>query len=186
MQSLPEDRWTRKARRLLTPVVPITSGIWADLGCGDGVFTLLLAELLPSDSAVYAVDWDATALNVLRRKLGQVETAVNVHTVQADFTQPLNLPPLDAVLMANSLHFVRDKEPVLCRLCEWLRPGGRLVVVEYNTRHGNDAVPYPLDDAAFLSLAARVGLTQPEIRVRAPSTFLGEKYTGVAVRPITD
>jgi SAM-dependent methyltransferase len=98
----------------------------------------------------------------------------------------LGLGETERVLLANSLHFVHDKEPVLCRLCDLLRPGGRLVVVEYNTRHGNGAVPYPLDDAAFLSLAARVGLKQPEIRVRAPSTFLGELYTGVAVRPITD
>lgn len=182
----PEDRRTLKARSLLTPVVPSSAETWADLGCGDGVFTLLLTELLPSDSCVYAVDRDAAALNALRRKLGQVEPAVNVHTVQADFTQSLDLPPLDAVLMANSLHFVRDKEPVLRRLCDLLRPGGRLVVVEYNTRRGNGAVPYPLDDAAFLSLAARVGLMQPEIRARAPSTFLGEMYTGVAFRPTTD
>jgi hypothetical protein len=81
---------------------------------------------------------------------------------------------------------VRDKERVLRQLCDRLRPGGRLLVVEYNTRHGNCAVPYPLDDAAFLSLAARVGLTQPEIRVRVPSTFLGEMYTGVAVRSTAD
>ncbi|MBX3000695.1 MAG: hypothetical protein KF893_19395 [Caldilineaceae bacterium] len=34
----------------------------------------------------------------------------------------------------------------------------------------------------FLALAATVGLAQAEILVRAPSTFLGEMYTGVAVR----
>jgi len=84
MQTPPEDRRARKARTLLTPVVPSRAGTWADLGCGDGVFTLLL------------------------------------------------------------------------------------------------------DDAAFLSLAARVGLVQPEIRARAPSTFLGEMYTGVAFRPAID
>lgn len=87
--------------------------------------------------------------------------------------------------MANSLHFVRDKEAVLRRICDLLRSGRCLVIIEYNTRHGNGAVPYPLDDAAFLSLAGRVGLVQSEIRARAPSTFLGEMYTGVAVRPLT-
>ena len=186
MQTPLEDRRTRKARMLLTPVVSNSPGTWADLGCGDGVFTLLLAELLPPGSNVYAMDRDAADLIALRRKLEQDERAIDVQTLQVDFTQSLDLPPLDAILMANSLHFVRDKEPVLRRLCDLLQPDGRLVIIEYNTRHGNGAVPYPLDDAAFLSLAARVGLVQPEIRVRAPSSFLGEMYTGVAVRPPTD
>ena len=119
--------------------MPIRAGIWADLGCGDGVFTLLLAELPPPSSKVYAVDRDAAALNVLQRKLGQVETAVNVHTLQADFTQPLDLPPLDAILMANSLHFVHDKEPVLRRICDLLRPGGCLVIIEYNIDDGMES-----------------------------------------------
>ena len=186
MQTPPNDRRARKARTLLTPSVPIRAGIWADLGCGDGVFTLLLAELLPPGSKVYAVDRDAAALNVLLRKLGQVHTTVNVHTLQADFTQPLDLPPFDGILMANSLHFVRDKEPVLRRVCDLLRPGGCLVIIEYNAQRGNGAVPYPLDDAAFLLLADRVGLVQPEIQARAPSSFLGEMYSGVAVHPPTD
>ena len=186
MQTPTEDRRTRKARMLLTPVVPSSAATWADLGCGDGVFTLLLAELLPGGSDVYAVDRDVAALNALRQKLSQVETAVNVSTLQADFTQPLDLPPLDAILMANSLHFVHDKETVLRRICDLLRPGGCLVIIEYNARRSNGAVPYPLDAAAFLSLADRVGLVQSEIERRAPSTFLGEMYTGVAFRPPTD
>lgn len=186
MQAPPEDRRIRKARTLLAPVVSSSADTWADLGCGDGVFTLLLAELLPPGSDVYAVDRDAAPLIALRRKLSQVETAVNVSTLQADFTQPLDLPLLDGILMANLLHFVRDKEPVLRQLCDLLRPGGRLVIIEYNTQRGNSAVPYPLDDDAFLSLAACVGLVQPEIQRRAPSTFLGEMYTGIAVRPATE
>jgi trans-aconitate methyltransferase len=154
MQTPPEDRRIRKARTLLTPVVSDRPGTWADLGCDDGVFTLLLAELLPPGSKVYAVDRDAAPLSALRWRLSQVKTAVNVHTLQADFTQPLDLPPLDGLLMANSLHFVRDKEPVLRQLWDLLRPGGCLVIIEYNARHGNGAVPYPLDAAAFLSLAS--------------------------------
>jgi len=35
---------------------------WADLGCGDGTFTLALGDLLSSDSTIHAVDRDASAL----------------------------------------------------------------------------------------------------------------------------
>ena len=38
---------------------------WADLGCGDGTFTLALASLLPAGSTIYAVDQDAAALRAL-------------------------------------------------------------------------------------------------------------------------
>ena len=56
--------------------------------------------------------------------------------------------------MANSLHFVADKAPVLSRLIRLLKPGGRLIVVEYNTSRGNSAVPYPLDEHGFLELGS--------------------------------
>ena len=36
--------------------------IWADLGCGDGTFTLALAEVLASGSTIHAMDLDASAL----------------------------------------------------------------------------------------------------------------------------
>ena len=87
MQTPLEDRRTRKAHTLLTPVVSTRPGTWADLGCGDGVFTLLLAELLPPGSNVYAVDRDAADLIALTRKLSQDET-VNVHTLQATSPNP--------------------------------------------------------------------------------------------------
>jgi ubiquinone/menaquinone biosynthesis C-methylase UbiE len=100
----------------------------------------------------------------------------------ADFTEPLSLPLLDGLLLANSLHFVIEKQAVLGALVKLLKPGGRLVVVEYNTNQGNYAVPYPLDEHGFLRLAGAVGLEGAEIVARAPSTFLGEMYTGCVKR----
>ena len=84
--------------------------------------------------------------------------------------------------MANSLHFVRHKEPVLRQLVTLLKPGGRLVLVEYNAGRGNCAVPYPLAEREFLQLVTKVELGDARIVARAPSTFLGEMYTGVATK----
>ena len=176
-----EERRSRKARQLLQPAVAGLGGTWADLGCGDGVFTLLLDEFLHPGSELYAVDKNKQTLCQLERK---VETGSNstVHLVPADFTQPFSLPALDGLLMANSLHFVADKTPVLARLVEHLKPGGRVVVIEYNTNRGNYAVPYPLDETDFLKLAQEVGLVKAEIVAKAPSSFLGEMYTGVGLK----
>jgi SAM-dependent methyltransferase len=94
-------------------------GRWADLGAGEGAFTLALADVIGPTGRVIAVDKDARAL----RSIGHgIETRV------ADFTKPLDLHDLDGVVMANSLHFVRDKQPVLTQVRALLRPGGRYLL----------------------------------------------------------
>lgn len=178
-----EARRIDKARLLLEPAVKGGHGIWADLGCGDGVFTYLLCLLLQPGSQIYAVDKKQSALHTLRRHLAENQIAVPVHTIHADFTRPLSLPPLDGLVMANTLHFVKKKKPILAQLLTLLKPGGRLIVIEYNTNRGNFAVPQPLDEGGFLTLAQEVGLNTPQIIAKAPSTFLGEMYAGMGKAP---
>lgn len=180
------EDWTKarrvtKARMLLAPAVRGASGVWADLGCGDGVFSYLLGELLAPGSQLYAVDKNAGALRQLTRNLTGRCSNITLHPTQADFTQPLPLPPLDGIVLANALHFVETKTPVLAQLALLLKPGACLVIIEYNTNQSNYAVPYPLDETVFLSLVATVGLHNAKIVARAPSSFLGEMYTGMAL-----
>lgn len=179
------EDWTKarrvtKARMLLAPAVRGASGVWADLGCGDGVFSYLLGEALAPGSQLYAVDKAPGVLRQLTRNLAGRCRNITLHPTQADFTQPLALPPLDGIVLANALHFVEIKTPVLEQLALLLKPSACLVVIEYNTNQGNYAVPYPLDATVFLSLAATVGLHNAKIVALAPSSFLGEMYTGVA------
>jgi trans-aconitate methyltransferase len=42
-----EARRLNKARALLQGILPLDAGTWVDLGCGDGIFTVVLAETLP-------------------------------------------------------------------------------------------------------------------------------------------
>jgi ubiquinone/menaquinone biosynthesis C-methylase UbiE len=173
-----------KARKLLLPgIVKGAVGTWADLGCGDGIFTTALARLLGPDSEIYAVDTSQAALRSLVGNLGRDVPDAIIHTVQADFTRSLDLPPLDGVLMANSLHFVASKQNVLTGIIGGLKPGGHLVVVEYNTRQGNRWVPFPLDDGGFLALAQRLGLCRVRLLTKIPSTFLGEMYSAMGSAP---
>jgi len=178
------DRWIAKAGQLLVPALAAgDGGAWADLGCGDGIFAFLLCDLLAPGSHIYAVDRDKLALERVTQQRGTRTLASALTTLHADFTRPLRLPPLDGILLANALHFVDDKQPVVESLVFLLKPGGRLVVVEYNTNQGNYAVPFPMDETGFLALAQAAGLKGTRIVSRAPSTFLGEMYTGVAVKP---
>ena len=175
-----EARRIEKARGLIQPGLPGPGGVWADLGCGDGIFTSALRTLVQPDGEIYAVDKDQRALRALARNFAESYSHAPLHLVYADFTRPLALPPLDGLVMANSLHFVKDKAPILAQLIRLLKPGGRLIVVEYNTGRGNFAVPYPLDETGFLALAGAAGLREAHILAKIPSSFLGEMYSAAA------
>jgi len=176
-----EARRIQKAITLLRPGIPGPGGVWADIGCGDGIFTSALYALIQPDGEIYAVDRDQFALDALARHFAASYPDATLHTLRADFTHELNLPALDGMVMANSLHFVADKAPVLARLVRLLKPAGRLMVVEYNTSQGNSAVPYPLDDTSFIKLAGQVGLREARILAKIPSSFLEEMYAGIAL-----
>src|SRR5216683_4204149 len=180
---------TSEAVGLIAGAIPRRTGTWADLGAGDGTFTRALVELLGPRSRIYAVDRDARAVATLAGWAAR--EAPNVTPVTADFTRPLDFPglepsTLDGLLLANSLHFVSDAEAVLGRLAGWVRPGGRVVVVEYDRRAASRWVPHPIPRARLAGLAASVGLTAPAITATRPSAFGGVLYVAAADRLAPD
>jgi len=162
--------------RLLRDGVATPGGVWADLGAGRGAFTLALADLLGPGAIVYAVDKDRGALREQEQAMRARFPATTVHYFAADFTQRLDLPPLDGVVMANSLHYQRDKLAVLRLVQGYLRPAGRLLLVEYNADRGNPWVPYPLSYPTWEALASRAGFAQTRLLATTPSSFLREIY----------
>lgn len=156
-------------------------GVWADLGAGTGTFTRALGELIGPDGTVWAVDRGEEAVRALRAL--ELPDGGEPTVVQADFTRPLELPPLDGILMANALHFVRDQEGVLRRLARHLRPGGRLVLVEYDRKRGNPWVPHPIPPERFQALAVAAGLSSPREVGRRRSSYGREMYAAIALRP---
>jgi ubiquinone/menaquinone biosynthesis C-methylase UbiE len=176
-----EARRIEKARTLLRAGVEDTGGTWADLGCGDGIFTAALHTLLQPGSEIYAVDRNRRALKALTQNFAEGYPKASIHPILADFKHSLSLPPLDGLVMANSLHFVKHKRPILIKLVNLLKSGGRLIVVEYNATQGNFAVPYPLDEVGFLTLTREVGLREARILAKIPSSFMGEMYAGIGL-----
>lgn len=85
--------------------------------------------------------------------------------------------------MANSLHFTRHKDPVLDLVRRYLRPTGRLLLVEYNTDRGNVWVPHPLSYPTWETLARRHRFTT-RLLVTRPSRFLGAIYSAVSLLDI--
>jgi len=168
---------------LLKPANLPSDGIWADFGAGSGAFTLALREVIGPHANIYAVDKDRRGFNDMekshRAKFG---TSQNLHPVRADFTGPLSLPPLDGIVMANSLHYYKDREKILRHVRSFLKLNGVLLLVEYNVDSGNIWVPYPLSFETFRELAPRVGFSEPRLLGTAPSRFLREFYSAAAYR----
>jgi ubiquinone/menaquinone biosynthesis C-methylase UbiE len=165
---------------LLRKGIESPGGVWADLGAGTGAFTLALADLLGAGAEIYAIDRDSTALQTNGRAMRSMFPATGVHYRTADFTRSLDLPLLDGVVMANSLHFQRRQEAVVERVRGYLRASGRLLVVEYNISRGNFAVPHPVPFSKWQDLARHAGFGQTELLATRPSRFLKEIYSAAS------
>ena len=174
------------AAALIRPAVTRPGGVWADLGAGAGTFSRALAALLGPGGTVYAVDRDRRALATLGARGGAPGGGATVVPVVADFTAPLVLPALDGALLANALHFVADEDQaaVLGDVAGLLRPGGALVLVEYDRRPASRWVPYPVSRARFAALAATAGLSEPTAIGERPSAYGGVLYAAAARRPL--
>lgn len=155
-------------------------GRWADLGAGEGAFTFALAELLGPGAHITAVDKDWRALREIPHEMGRRFPGVAVDVKAADFTKPIDFQELDGILMANSLHFVRNKEPVLESLRRMMRDRGRLIIVEYGADRGNPWVPYPFTYERWVPMAAQAGFTGTRLLRTVPSRWLGSMYSAAS------
>jgi SAM-dependent methyltransferase len=103
----------------------------ADVGAGSGYFTVRMAERVGPDGRVYAVDIQPEMLQLLgeRLKRGRI---TNVTTVLGALDDP-KLPEaaLDLILMVDVYHEFSEPQKMLRRMRAALKPGGRLVLLEY-------------------------------------------------------
>ena len=78
---------------LMKQAVPEDAGIWADLGSGEGAFTLALADLLPSGSKIYSIDKDRASLEVQASLFNHKFPNFEIEFISTNFTSPLPLSP---------------------------------------------------------------------------------------------
>jgi ubiquinone/menaquinone biosynthesis C-methylase UbiE len=171
--------------RLIRDGVDEAGRLWLELGAGRGAFTLALAELLGPGAEIVAVDRDAADLRRLAEPLTERFPATRLVTVTADFRDELALgeEPFDGLLAANSLHFVRDPAAVINAVRLLLRPGARVVIVEYDSDSGNPWVPHPFSFKTWQAIAERAGLANTRLVGRVPSRFLGAIYAAASEVP---
>jgi SAM-dependent methyltransferase len=103
----------------------------ADIGAGSGYITVRLAARVGPTGRVYANDVQPQMLNILARRL-DMSKITNVTLIEGTIDDP-KLPPasVDLALMVDVYHELSQPQAILRRLRESLKPGGRLVLLEY-------------------------------------------------------
>ena len=103
----------------------------ADIGAGSGYITVRLAARVGPSGRVYANDVQPQMLNILARRLERAKIG-NVTLIEGTFDDP-KLPPasVDLALMVDVYHELSEPQAMLRHLREALKPGGRLVLLEY-------------------------------------------------------
>jgi ubiquinone/menaquinone biosynthesis C-methylase UbiE len=159
-----------------------SGGVWADLGSGSGAFTLALRDVAGEAVKIYSVDQDRHSLEEQKQRFSQMFPGTDITYVVQSFVDPIDLPLLDGIIMANSLHYVEEQSALLKSIRKYLKPHGKLVLIEYNDDMGNQWVPYPVDYEKFITLASQSGFEPPKLLGKIPSQFLKEIYSAVTLR----
>jgi ubiquinone/menaquinone biosynthesis C-methylase UbiE len=109
----------------------------ADVGAASGYFTLRLARAVGPMGKVYANDIQPGMLQLLEKTVAR-ERLTNVIPVLGAIDDPrLPAGALDLVIMVDVYHEFSEPQRMLQRIGEALKPGGRLVLLEYRAEDPN-------------------------------------------------
>lgn len=117
---------------LLVPALKLRAGdAVADIGAGTGYYTRRLAQAVGERGTVYAVEIQQEMLDILTNKMAEANIR-NVKPVLGTVTDP-KLPDasLDLILMVDVYHEFDHPYEMTGAMCRALKPGGRLVFVEF-------------------------------------------------------
>ena len=106
----------------------------ADLGAGTGVFSVPLGKAVGAGGKVYAIDVDSGLLAIVTEK-AKAEGLANVETVVAGATDPRLPEPVDLLFICDTMHHLPDQASYVRQFSKLLRPGGRVVVIDFAEGH---------------------------------------------------
>ncbi|RJT04742.1 class I SAM-dependent methyltransferase [Halococcus sp. IIIV-5B] len=127
------ELWSEPKQILSTLGISTDQSV-ADVGSGNGYFTLPLAELV-QPAPVYAIDIDSDLLDELRRKAEQTGLS-NIRCFEGDARELSSLlaEPVDTILIANTFHGVEEPTVFAEQAYQSLTPDGRLIILNWHDR----------------------------------------------------
>jgi precorrin-6B methylase 2 len=127
----PEREKEEQCSKLL-PALGIGNGDRvADIGAGSGFYTFQLSALVGAKGRVFAVDVQPQMIKIIKTRLGRWKVK-NIQPVLGTASDPkLKANDLDLILMVDVYHEFEHPYEMTAALVKALKPGGRLVFVEY-------------------------------------------------------
>jgi ArsR family transcriptional regulator len=162
---VPGRSWKSLSEALIRLLPPM---VIADLGAGEGTFSLLLAQRA---TKVIAVDTSAKMLEVgraqaLRHGLGNIEFR------QGDMEEvPIEDAQVDLVFFSQSLHHAVHPERAVHEAWRILRPGGRIVIL--------DLAKHRFEEAREIYADEWLGFSEAELETMLGKAGFGDAQTSV-------
>jgi arsenite methyltransferase len=118
-----------------------------DLGAGSGLFTRPLARKAGGKGVVYAVDIDSELLKHVEHT-AQEQKLANIKPILASETDPKLPEPVDLITIIDTLHHIGNQAEYLKGLKKYLRPGGRVAVIDFSRDWpaGHEKMVYTVGD----------------------------------------
>jgi len=144
----------------------------ADIGAGSGYFALRLAKHVGASGHVYAVDVSPDMIRHLNTRIRDAGVT-NISTVLAPPDDPLLPQPVDRFLIVDVWHHIDDRPGYLAKMKKLLKPGGRVVMIDFHKRE------LPVGPSVGMKIAREDLLKQMAangFRLAAEHTFLPYQY----------
>ena len=127
----PEREREEKVSKLM-PALDVKEGqVVADFGAGSGHHTFKLSKLVGANGKVYAVDIQAEMLDIIGKRMRKdnIKNIIQVHNNEKEAKLPEG--KIDMILMVDVYHELSYPYEVTADLVKALKPGGRLIFVEF-------------------------------------------------------
>jgi ubiquinone/menaquinone biosynthesis C-methylase UbiE len=127
----------------------------ADVGAGEGYFSILIAKFVGPGGKVYASDIDNSALQKLEEKYQSLHVK-NIVTILGKPTDPL-LPEneADIILIVNTIHFIDDFKIFMENTINGLKTDGKVVIVQWDAYKMSQERPYIFEEIFSTSTVLR-------------------------------
>ena len=135
------DAWQRP-EEVMDDIGVKSGSVVADVGCGSGYFTFHLAHRVGPVGRVYAEDLDAEVLRKIQARIAE-EHLTQIETIQGKPDNPdLPTEKLDAILVMNAYHEMKDFDQMLSGMYKALKPGGKLAIIDHEAELGQPRSEY--------------------------------------------
>jgi SAM-dependent methyltransferase len=144
----------------------------AEIGSGTGQFTIRMAKAVGEEGRVFAIDVEPRMLDLLAERAAAAK-AWGIVGLLAPEGGGLPPEPVDAILMVNVLHHVKDRADYLRALATRLTPRGRIAIVDF---HERELPVGPPPDHKLARTDAIASVKEAGLRLIREEEFLPYQY----------